>query len=186
MRVAIVVPQKRPAAVHMQSQTKVLRPKLRRKYTPRWSGPIEGYTINILRRIYPRFAGQMEFEDLVQEAHIKFLVCARCYSKPSSRWGTVDNGAWFMALYKRSLDNQLKTLLQRQSRYSFLDYGRDEIIAELYVTKNNPSEDVAILELLASLPQELAGVLALLVKGVRAGVPTHLVSKLREVLQGQL
>ena len=94
------------------------RPRVR-GFIPRWTGPIEGYTINLVRRYYPQLAAEHEFEDLLQEAYIKYLICVRTYK------GRVDNGAWFMSLYKRALTNHLPSLLHRHARYKLLEYGGD-------------------------------------------------------------
>lgn len=139
------------------------------RFIPRWSGPIEGYAVNAIRRAYPTLSPEYEFEDLLQEAYIKYMKCVRTYR------GRVDNAAWFMALYKCSLNNHLVGLVQRCSRYNFLEY-RESFEFEMAGTMINEAE---ILRLLKALPTDLLTVLELLLAGVRKGVPLKKVKELR-------
>lgn len=71
-------------------------------YTPRWPGPVEGHAVNVVRRFFPKLCAEHEFDDLLQEAYIVFMRCkARFHG---------DSGAWFMALFSRSLHNRLINL----------------------------------------------------------------------------
>lgn len=124
------------------------RPKI--KFTPCWKGPIEGFTVNIIRRFYPQVAGSYEFEDLLQEAYIKFLVCCRVYKNK------IDNPAWFMSLYKQALTNQLITIVQRHRRYSFVEYQDPGTLPE------TPADSCEIIQVLKSLPKELLEVLTIM------------------------
>ena len=144
------------------------RPKIL-NFIPRWTGPIEGYTINLVRRYYPQLAAEHEFEDLLQEAYIKYLVCARRYK------GKVDNGAWFMALYKRALSNHLHSLLLRHARYKLLEYGDGAQLPEPSVN----GEVAEVLQILTTLPSELAEVMTAVMAGARKGVSLKKIQELR-------
>lgn len=150
------------------------RPRIR-NYTPQWTGPIEGYTVNTIRNIYPRFAAEYEFEDLLQEAYIKYLACVRAYS------GRVTNARWFMALYKRAFNNHLYSLLRRRSRYSFIEYEDGATLPELSVS----GDAAEVLQLIAELPKDLVRVVEILLTGARKGVSMEQIRRLRAfILQG--
>ena len=136
-----------------------MRPRPRiRHYVPRWSGPIEGYTINTLLRYYPSLSAEYEFEDLLQEAYIKYLSCVRCYS------GKLTSAAWFMALYKRALTNHLHTLRERSLRYSLVEYTEEH---ERSTDGGDAGEFAQLLERrLAALPPRLLRVVPRLVNGM--------------------
>lgn len=135
------------------------KPKIR-TYTPCWTGPIEGYSINVVRRAWPQLSASYEFEDLLQEAYIKFLMCSRRYR------GKVTNAAWFMSLYKCALCNHLASLASRNARYSFTEF-KD-------ITHNTCSEpdflecSCETIEVLLNLPAEMQTVLSNLIAGVKA------------------
>ena len=150
------------------------RPKIHH-FIPHWIGPIEGYTVNVVRRAYPLLAAEHEFEDLLQEAYIKYLTCVRVYR------GRVTNGAWFMALYKRALNNHLRSLLHRHTRYMLLEYGDDANFPEASVN----GDVVEVLQILNTLPLDLVDVARSLMAGVRKGVPLKKIERLHTfILQG--
>lgn len=84
-------------------------------YRIRWTPELHGYAYNATRRYWRKLAPWYEWEDLMQEALLVFLVCQRNYQ------GKVDNPAWFMALYKRSWSNRLFDLSKRKPKYSLLE-----------------------------------------------------------------
>ena len=84
-------------------------------FRPIWPGPIEGHAVNTARYYYGHLHAWHEFDDLLQEAYIVFIKCKRAYA------GTVDNPAWFMALFRNSLRNRFSTLLQHGPRYNFIE-----------------------------------------------------------------
>lgn len=84
-------------------------------YVPRWAGPIEGHAVNVIKSFFPRLCAEHEFCDLLQEAYIIFMKCKNAYG------GKVDNRAWFMALFSRSLTNRMIGLLDRSGRYIFIE-----------------------------------------------------------------
>jgi hypothetical protein len=104
----------------------------------------------------------------MQEARIVFLRCARKYKD------SVDNAAWFMGLYKRSLAARFADLSTKDTRYRAVgvlhaehedDEGatipHDSIgelrnAGELHVTmRQAPSEVREVLSLLLSAPAEI-------------------------------
>lgn len=153
------------------------RPKIR--YTPQWEGPIAGFTVNAIRRVFPSLASRYEFEDLLQEARIKFFMCCRAYQ------GKVDNPAWFMSLYKRALVNHLNTLTERNARYNFLDYNDPSHIPDAGTT-GGEGELMEVLQVIANLPAEFSGVMTALVTGQTKGVSKSQVGALQHRLQKEL
>ena len=121
-----------------------MKPRPKIKFLPQWKGPIEGYTINTIKSYYPRLQSAHEFEDLIQEAYLKFMQCCRHYT------GKVDNGAWFMALYKRALTNQFNNMLEKNGRYSFIDYQDSMTMPESQTT----GTETDVIEVLRGLPKE--------------------------------
>ena len=73
------------------------------RFKPNWTGPIEGYSVNCMRRHYWRVQYSMEWDDVMQECHCLFLKL--CHEYPD-----VDNPAWFMGLYKAALLNLVNDL----------------------------------------------------------------------------
>lgn len=115
-------------------------------FVPRWVGPVQGFAINTARRYYPRLSPHHEFEDLLQEAYIVFLRCKRRYQ------GHVDNGAWFMALYRTALQNQFLRLISTAPRYNLIeDYAEDSIHEPIGEVENFGHFS----RLLAELPKEI-------------------------------
>lgn len=97
------------------------------KYTPRFPGAIQGHAVNTVRKFFPKLSAEHEFDDLMQEAYIIFMRC-------KSRYGaTVDNPAWFMSLFSRSLHNKLINMAEVSGRYISLELleAKDEPASEL-------------------------------------------------------
>ena len=112
-------------------------------YRPRWKGAIEGYTVNTVRKNFSQLSANYEFEDLMQEAYIKFLKCERKYA------GVVNNDRWFMALYKRALQHRIVSLIRRSREYSFIEYHSPHTMPE-------SSASEGVFEVIRKLPHELA------------------------------
>lgn len=79
------------------------------KFVPRWPGPIEGHAVNQIRRMYPGLCAEHEFDDLLQEAYLVFMKCKAAYPN-------IDNAAWFMAVFRTSLQNRLFNMAARCGR----------------------------------------------------------------------
>jgi len=85
-----------------------LEEKLR--YRPVWSGAVSGYAVTYVKRNIWKLRGEYTFEDGLQEAYLVFLKLKQRY--------IVDNGAWFMALFKRSLSNRFINLAGKATAHS--------------------------------------------------------------------
>jgi hypothetical protein len=81
-----------------------------RQYNPVWAGPVEGYTVNFLKKNFWRVQAHMEYQDAVQEAQLLFIHLKRKY-------GCLDTPQHFMALYKVSLTNEFHELANRNSKW---------------------------------------------------------------------
>lgn len=84
------------------------------KFLPQWRGPVEGYAKNQIQKLLPRVKYFVEYDDLLQEAFEVYLFC-RC------RYTRVDNGAWFMALFKRVLYSRYARLVGAAAQWSKID-----------------------------------------------------------------
>lgn len=77
---------------------------MKRRYVPQWTGPVEGFSVNYMRRHFWRLRYSMEWEDVMQECSYLFLKMERKYEHE------VTSPAWFMALYKTALRNLVNDL----------------------------------------------------------------------------
>lgn len=136
-------------------------------FEPVWAGPFERFTRAFVARNLWRLTRTCTFDDAMQEAMIVWYDCVRRYS------AHVSNAAWFMALYRRSLETRfidLAAIDTKHRQYALLtDLGDDEDMPEteavgelenegylrLLVTQA-PSEIRAVLNLLLSAPAEIA------------------------------
>lgn len=129
-----------------------MKPRIKTSFHPQWPGPIEGYSINLIKRYFPRLQAAYEFEDLIQESYIKFLQCQKCYA------GKINNPAWFMSLYKRALINQFNTFLERVTRYNFISYeDLEQITGPL--NRTDPGSEIDVMNVVKGLPEEFLSVL---------------------------
>lgn len=139
------------------------------KFEAVWEGVFEGYTAKYLRANLWRVSRTCDMEDAMQEARIVFLRCS-CKYKDS-----VDNAAWFMSIYKRSLAARFSDLSTKDTRYRQVavlhnvqedeeggalplqdTVGEVANAGELCVAlRQAPSEVVEVLTLLLGAPAEL-------------------------------
>lgn len=98
-------------------------------------------------------------DDAMQEARIVFLRCARKYANE------VDNAAWFMSLYKRSLSARFADLATSDTRYR----STGALMSDLYDDDAQPVEPIGELcnegelaVMVERAPSEVREVLALL------------------------
>lgn len=77
-------------------------------FEPQWEGAIEGWARKYARRNYWRVAKIMDFEDLMQDAYVKYLQC--CQKYPG-----VNTPQWFMRLFQTAFHNHIHTLSSKQS-----------------------------------------------------------------------
>lgn len=89
-------------------------------YRPVFHGVIEGFTINTIRRYFPRLAPFHEFEDLLQDSWLVFLKCRQRF-----RSGLGPKA--FMAFYSVCLHNKLRGRIERLPRYSLIQDVFDHI-----------------------------------------------------------
>lgn len=84
------------------------REKIRERlnFDPEFNGKIAGWTTNYIHRNFWKFCSNYEFEDLVQEAYIKFLQCR-------DRYVSVREPAHFMSLYQTSIRNHFSDLAKK-------------------------------------------------------------------------
>lgn len=84
-------------------------------FRPRWTSVMEGFTVNYVKKIYPRLATEHEFADLLQEAYLVYMKCRNKYE------GRVDNPAWFMGIYRQALHNHFLDMWSKSFPYISLD-----------------------------------------------------------------
>lgn len=151
-----------------KSKTTSTRPRI--PFQPRWEPEIKGYALRTVATWYPRLKKAHEFSDLMQEAWIVFALCSRCYQ------GKVDNPRWFMALYKTSLLNRMKTIRDGAPRYSLEEVPESD---QLTVP-----DDSMIAAAVRELPKELLEVLALCALGLGGRTTMQSRRELQSFLQG--
>lgn len=131
-------------------------------FVPRWHGEISGWAVRAIVKNFASLSADYEFEDLMQEAYLVYMRCKDRYGS------SVDNAAWFMALFKVSLRNHLWQMAERSGRRRMLslDSLRDvdgAMIAELFSDGGEMAErlfsGVLFREIFEALPKHLqAGV----------------------------
>lgn len=72
-------------------------------FKPEFSGALLGWTKNYIKRNKWRVMGYLEFEDLLQEAHLRFFLCVKKYPD-------VENPQHFFSLYRTAFINRFKEL----------------------------------------------------------------------------
>ncbi len=80
----------------------------RLKFIPRFTGAIEGWATNYINKNYWRIEAQHDFDDLLQDAYLYFLICV-------NRYPYVIEPAHFMALFKRCFINHINSLARQSS-----------------------------------------------------------------------
>lgn len=75
----------------------------RRKYSPQFAGPIEGYCVNHLKQNFWRLQSSMEYQDAMQEAQLVFYRLVAKYPK-------VKEPQHFMALFKTAWGRRVTDL----------------------------------------------------------------------------
>jgi hypothetical protein len=77
-------------------------------FDPKFEGPFAAWTYKYVNANLWKFADQYTFEDMIQEAAMKFAVCVRKYPM-------VDEPKHFMALYKQAVANHFIKLAKKAS-----------------------------------------------------------------------
>jgi hypothetical protein len=81
-------------------------------YQPQWRGVFENYARQFAHDNHWRVRNIVGgLDDAVQECAVVFCHCCKLYGD------AVDNPAWFMALFKRSLANRFVSLARAEERY---------------------------------------------------------------------
>ena len=135
-------------------------------YIPEWSGVIEGYVVNYLKKNTWRIARTHDYDDAMQECHLVFLRCASSYP-------VLDTPQHFMALFKTTLKNEFidlahKATLARNCILESSDTDEDvnafcrDLIGETNnagylatMVRQAPVEVVMVLNLFLNAPQEV-------------------------------
>ena len=110
---------------HREKLRKILRVRLRHReklnFIPEWTGSIEGYAVNHIKKHLWRMRNKYEFEDLYQEAFIAF-------DQVKKHYPYVRTPQHFMALYKTTLWHHfvdLGTALTKKAHTCFCELGED-------------------------------------------------------------
>ena len=132
----------------------------KRKYLPRFEGPIEGYVKNYLAKHYWKVASSMEHDDCMQEAFLVFLRCAEKY-------GVMDSPQHFMALFKTAWIRHYTDMAYKDSAArEVLSYGHqveseeDGVHDLLDLVPGDLDTDGYLSRLLAAAPHDVATVLS--------------------------
>lgn len=146
------------------------RPRL--PYKPKWSREIHGYAHNAIRSFWPALSPWYEWEDLMQEARLTFVLCSNRYT------GVVDNPAWFMALFKTAWHNKLISLVGRLPQYSL----NEEVDLRLF-DFSSPDVMQEMLQMLETLPFSLRLAVKNLCEPDGKRVSKRMLNKLRLALR---
>lgn len=134
-------------------------------YVPEWDDALEGYTVKKVASNMWRLKGS-EFEDVMQEARLRFVELCRMYPN-------VDNASWTMGLYKISLHNLIHDLAYKdfnRRKYVTLssdvypDNGDEESEPFEETIVGDLENDGMLLQALSSAPKEVIAVLSFLME----------------------
>lgn len=157
-------------------------------YVPYWSPTIDIWTRRFIDKNLWRVSAHIgDREDALQEARIVYLRCERRYS------GVVDNAAWFMALYQRSLIAQFHDFANAATRQRDLVVSHSDLalvdeegpqfdsVGELrnggelsVMVRQAPNEVRMVLALLLNAPCELLELVAASTRKAQALGNKHL------------
>lgn len=128
-----------------------------------WEGVFKAYTRSFIRRNMWRLSRTCDEDDAMQEARIVFLRCARQYK------GVIDNDAWFMGIYKRSLAGRFADLATADARHRMVsvlmcDIENEEGEQVPLDMVGETANEGELRVLIAQAPSEVREVLALLLE----------------------
>lgn len=127
------------------------RPKL--DFVPEWQGPIEGFAVNYMNRNLWRVEPEHDFDDLMQDAYLYFLIC--CQSYPN-----VSEAKHFMALFRVCLFNHMCYLSStRSKRREYFAYDIDEAGVDKFAGRTKVQEECEIRLLMEEAPQAVQALL---------------------------
>lgn len=92
-------------------------------YSPEYTGPIEGYVKNHLRKNFWRVQRTMEYEDCLQES--KLLFC-----ELKAKYPVVDTPQWFMSLFKTSWFHHFSDLANSDTKIRTVRLSSDFTVDE--------------------------------------------------------
>lgn len=88
------------------------------KFIPEWDGRVEAWTKKYISRHLWRIPTYYDFEDLLQDCKVKFIICQQRYSHTS-----IPQQFW--ALYKSCVCNHITDLaIQRSSHTKFVKHSQ--------------------------------------------------------------
>jgi len=131
-------------------------------YDAVWEGGLEAYTSRYVRANLWRMTRTCDYDDAMQEARIVFLRCARQYKHQ------LDNAAWFMGVYKRSLAGRFADIATKDTRYRVVGElpsvanGDDDPTPYVQEPVGELSNMGELMCLIREAPSEVREVLALL------------------------
>ena len=111
------------------------------KFEPEFDGPIAGWAVNYIKKNLWRFTPFLDFDDLYQEAYIKFQYVADKYPE-------VVEPKHFMSLFKISLINHFHSLSwKRTNTQQMLLYESDTdgVYEEMIASMVDPSSEADII-----------------------------------------
>lgn len=134
-------------------------------YLPEFSGPIEGWTVNFMKKNYWRVERTQTRDDVLQEARLVFLRCKQRYAE-------VETPQHFMALYKRAWANEFTDLANADTAsrvlvqpQTYRTESGEQLVEQSGDTDNDgtlsvmlrqaPAEVTMVLNLFLSAPQEI-------------------------------
>ena len=135
---------------------------LKRRFTPKWDGPIAGYATNYIHKNGWRIKGA-DWDDLKQEAYLVFLECKERYSTAADV--PVDTPQWFMSLFMRCLVTRFADLSNLSTSSSAVNESSlsasedDDFLFDSLPSPHTISYE--FLELIEKAPKEVALVLSL-------------------------
>ncbi len=105
--------------VRLENNVQRVRLRVRKKYTPKWEGPIELHAYKVALREAWRVKPQLDEDDLMQEF---FMIFQRCYEY----YPAVVDEPHFFVLYRNALRNflinQSKKRTRRRKRNTEMDF----------------------------------------------------------------
>ena len=134
-------------------------------WEPQWDGPISGYAHNFCAQNHWRVASFMDYDDMIQEAYIKYLHCARKYPR-------VVEPKHFMRLFQIALTNRFNTLSNFASRsgervdnvaYVDPEDGTESSLIDNVIGEVKHGGDLAVLY--SQMPQEARDCLMAMLSG---------------------
>lgn len=129
---------------------------------PSFVGPIEGYVVNYLRANFWRVKNSMEYEDMLQEAHVVYLRLAQKYHD-------IDTPQHFMALFKTAWSNHFVDISRKDTNSRLMMYenqfaDNDDVLSNfLSSVVGDQSNTGHLVVMIKQAPAEVRQVLSLFI-----------------------